>query len=779
MKIAARPRTLMAQVSLAALAAAASFSPALAQTVPDGEPAVIDDVIVTARKLSENLQDAPLSIQALNAAQIERLNISVFEDYVRFTPSVSFVSQGPGQSKIVIRGVAESTGAADGGGRASSGLYLDEQPITVDGSSPDPRLVDIERIEVLSGPQGTLYGASSESGTIRIITNKPDVTRFGGYLEATGSHTEFGDASGDFNGAVNLPLVQDQFAVRLTGFVVEDGGFIDNVPGTTPGGTTDNSGVAGDNFNSARTTGGRLAARFVISPEWRATASHVFQDVDVRGRSDYDPSIGDLQAVRFFNEYFSDSWTQDSLTAEGDLGFAELLVTAGLFDRKTNGLNDNTAYDQYLATTAAYYPLYDFGSDPTGFNLESTSDKRTTLEARLSSPADTANTSRWNWIVGAFYEKAEGGYLTESHVTDFANSAGFAAAQAALLLAGEPALAPTDIYFYQSARYEQEQYAVFGELSYDLTDRLTATLGGRWFDVSGSGLLHTELPYGADTTLLDAGGLPAVTAEDSSLPFSEHGFTPKLNLTYKATQDVLVYGTYSKGFRLGGANRQRLGLAVPVQYQSDSLTNYEVGLKSQWFDNRLTVNGSAFYMQWKDFFSGIRNPNPATFYFVTANVGQAEMRGLEAEVTWRPTQDWVFGGSATMLKAELSEPSAVLAGGLPKGTRLPISPEVKFAVYGEYRRYFETLDGDVYFRADYSHVGDSLNNIDPSVSTTQSSYAITNLQAGLERNDWQVNLFVKNLLDERAELFVNPNFYDSRVTSNRPREIGATLRRRF
>ena len=760
--------SLASQVSLFALfAACLPYGAAHAQ---DGAGDVeSEEIIVTARKRAESVQDAPLSIQAFDEAQLEQLNVTSFEDYARFTPSVSFVSQGPSQTKIVIRGVAESTGAADGGGRSSAALYLDEQPITVDAGSPDPRMVDIERVEVLSGPQGTLYGASSQSGTIRIITNKPDTTAFGGYVEATASAMEEGDASYDINGAINIPLIQDRLAVRVAGFDAEDGGFIDNVLGTTPGGTRDNADVVRDNVNSARTSGGRVAARWEIDPNWAATASYVFQSVDVDGRSDYDPSLGDLQAVRFFNETYGDDWDQTALTVEGDLGFANLVLTGAYFNRNTAYVNDNTAYNQYLTTTAAYFPLYDFGPDPTGFNSGQAMDERTTIEVRLSSNSE----SRWNWIVGAFYQDARNGYNFRGHVTDFANSPGFQTA-----VGYDPLLAATDIYFHQTTRYQQEQFAVFGELSYDITEQLTATVGGRWFTVDGDGVLQTQLPFGARSTIVDADGRPITTVEDSRLPFSEDGFTPKLNLTYTVTDDLLFFATYSQGFRLGGANRQRLGLAVPVQYDADLLTNYELGWKSQWNDGRFTLNGAAFYMTWDDFISDIRNPDPSTFYFVTANAGQAEILGVEMEAVWRPIEGLEIGGSATALNAELSEPSDVLAGGVPAGARLPISPEFKWAVFAEYRFPLGGF-GEAYVRGDYSYTGDSVNSIDPSTAATQDAYAIANLQAGFEHDDWSVNLFVNNISDERAELFVNQNFTDTRVTPNRPREIGVTLTRRF
>jgi outer membrane receptor protein involved in Fe transport len=193
----------------------------------------------------------------------------------------------------------------------------------------------------------------------------------------------------------------------------------------------------------------------------------------------------------------------------------------------------------------------------------------------------------------------------------------------------------------------------------------------------------------------------------------------------------------------------------------------------------LTLNGDIFFMSWDDFISRIRNPNPDTFFFVTANAGQAEIRGLELEYLWRPTDQFEIGGSATWLSAELSAPSDVLAGGVPEGARLPVSPEFKFAVFAQYTLPIEALDGAFYVRGDYSYTGDSVNSIEPTTANTQAAYEVVNLQGGLEREDWRINLFVNNLFDERAQLFINPYFFDTRVTPNRPREIGLTITRDF
>ena len=755
------PHVLACSVSALAILTAFGTAPALAQTettsrTDDAPTVAADVVIVTARKREETVQDVPASVQAFSQSTLEQLNVSKFEDYARFAPSISFNTSGPGQTKLVIRGVAESTGSS--AGESSAGIYLDEQPITSNAQTPDVRIVDVERIEVLNGPQGTLYGASSQSGTLKIITNKPDASKFAARLEATGKSTEDGDPSYDLQGMVNAPIVEDKLAVRVVGFYGEEGGYVDNKLSPTPGETGDNSGIADENINSVTTYGGRAAARYTVNENWTVTASYAFQESDADGLSDYDPSVGDLQTVKFFKEFRDDSWNQAALTIDGDLGFADLVIAASHFRRDIDSLADNTAYMQFLSSeygAVPGYEFYDFGPDPLGFYDFRLREKRTALEARLASKD---NGSRWSWIVGAFYETVEARTTANANIVDYPSTVSYGTVEAYLA-------EPTDVYFYQKVAYDQDQKAVFGEVSYRFTDTVTGTIGGRYFDANNDQSIYTELPK----------GLPV---EDSVSPAPEDGFTPKFGLSWTPNDDILVYATYSQGFRLGGANRDKPGLAVPKQYDADKLTAYELGLKSTWFDKRLTFNTAAFMMSWDDFQLEVRNPAENTYFFVVANVGQAEIKGVEAEVHARLTDSFTVGAAGTLLSAELSEPSDFL--GAPKGARLPVTPEEKFSIYGEYRTPVEMLGGDVYVRADYSYTGDSVNNVDPAAAQTLDSYSLVNLQLGVERDDkWTANLFVNNVSDERGVTFISPQDFRNSVNVIRPREVGVTLSKSF
>lgn len=295
-------------------------------------------------------------------------------------------------------------------------------------------------------------------------------------------------------------------------------------------------------------------------------------------------------------------------------------------------------------------------------------------------------------------------------------------------------------------------------------------------------MLRTQLPFGANETIFDANGFPLITVEASPLIETQSDFLPKGNITWKVTDDHLVYATFSQGFRLGGANRDRIGLAVPTQFDPDKLNNYELGWKTSWFDGRLTFNGAGFFMRWNDFQSSIRNPDPNTFFFVVTNAGDAEILGVEAEISARPTRGLELGGAFTVLDAELAQPSGLLSGDpdapLAAGSRLPVTPDFKVSVYGEYRTPLPFWGAEAFLRADVSHTGDSFNSIDQTIADRQAAYQIANFQVGLESEDWTATLFLNNAFDERAQLFVNPLFSPS-ITPNRPRELGLTVRRRF
>ena len=355
------------------------------------------------------------------------------DDIAKYIPGLSLAQREPAGTTIVFRGVASS--GIEFGGVSSSALYLDEQPITQSGRNPDPRFIDIERIEALRGPQGTLYGASSQSGTLRVITNKPDPSGFDAWVDSQVSDTKDGAVGYDLSAMVNIPLASDRLALRLVGFTTKDAGFIDNVLSDSQGGSFDNSSVADKDVNTTETNGARAALRWDISDNVDLTLGLIYQDVHADGHGDVTPGAGDLHQVRFENESLDDEWYQASLTLNASMGFGDLVVSASYFDRKFAYEADASDYEFgfnqfFLTCNPLYYdcsPAYDFGGDPRGF---ATNHERTfisTVEARLQSNHDAE--SRWSWLVGAFYSRETGHTNFDSYVHDYPDTGAFAVLQ--------------------------------------------------------------------------------------------------------------------------------------------------------------------------------------------------------------------------------------------------------------------------------------------------------------------------------------------------------------
>ncbi len=345
------PQALSAAIS-AVLSVAGGNAAAQEQ---EGAPEIagLGEVIVTATKRAERLQDVSESISAFDSGDIAMRGLQQIDDVAKYIPGLSLAQREPGGTTIVFRGVASS--GIQFGAVSSSALYLDEQPITQSGRSPDPRFIDIERIEALRGPQGTLYGASSQSGTLRVITAKPDPSGFDAWAEAQVTDTEDGGTGYDVSAMVNLPLAEDRVSLRLVGFAAEDAGYIDNVLSASRGGTFTNADVVEEDVNSIETTGARAALRFDVNENFDATVGVIYQDMTANGHSDLSRGQGDLNQVRFAEEGLDDEWYQAALTLNARLPFADLVVATSYFDRKFAYQADASDYEFKFNQYAIYY----------------------------------------------------------------------------------------------------------------------------------------------------------------------------------------------------------------------------------------------------------------------------------------------------------------------------------------------------------------------------------------------------------------------------------------
>jgi outer membrane receptor protein involved in Fe transport len=768
------PRQPFARSMLAVAVSSAISGNALAQQGP------LEEIIVTARKRDENLQDVPQAIQAISADQIARAGITGIDDYSRMIPSMSYVTYGPGTSKIVFRGVADSAVSfiAD----ASAAVYLDEQPLTQNSQNPEPRLIDIERIEALSGPQGTLYGASSQSGTLRIITNKPDPNAFTAEVNSSVYTGRESEPSFEVSGVLNLPLKEDKLALRLVGFDARDGGFVDNVLGTSPGGGFTNADVVDDDWNRADYVGGRGTLLWNVSDNWEVTTGVIYQDTESNSEQSYEANIGDLEMVRFHDEPRDDTWKQFNLTLQGDLGFADLVSSSSYFEREISYVYDSTVYNHYLRTiTYPTYLNYDFGPDPSGFAFQFQDTERFAQEIRLSHDGE-----RVQWIAGLFYERFEDQWDYNVHIDDYEDTGSFAYWDA---LYDDVSPGSTDNVSYNANNHTiTTQYALFGEVNIDFAERWTLTAGGRWFDTERDRTYFQEIP----NNHLAVSDNPIATLQD---------FTPKVGLRYRFDDERMIYALYSQGFRNGGANILRERSELPRTYGPDFLDNYEAGFKSRWLDGRLQLNATVYRMLWKDYQVELEDPDPTVFAVGVANIGDAQIDGLELDAQVAATDSIQFGGNLIFLDATTTSDNPLT--GTPDGARLPNTPEFKASAFVEYGWPIERINGSGYVRFQYSYTGDSWNDVacDPALAEAggstctaplrQAPYQISDASIGIEGASWDLTFSIDNIFDERAQLFrpfsVQPpdrpdgycasNLCD--VTVNRPVEYGLSFTKRW
>lgn len=632
-----------------ALAVAAALYPAAAAMAQaqTSSADTIEEVIVTATRRSENLQAVPQSVTALTTDFIEKQGLTNISDLAGALPSLNIYSTWPGQNTIIIRGI--STGASQYRIDSQVSVYLDEQPMTSITQQADVRLIDIERVELLPGPQGTLFGSSAQAGTLHYVTNKPDVSGYSAQIDLEGGTTKGGSESYDVSGWVNVP-VSDKLALRGVAFWSKEGGFVDNVLGSTLMGDATNADVAGKDQNSYRQSGARVAGLWTINPEWKLLATGIYQQSKTNGIWDTDPALGKNKITRFFDDWRDDKWYTTSATLTGDLNFAELSLTASYFNRKVNYEFDNTNYNQWRSAYYGQYnglPLYDTGTlHAVQFNFQK--QNRWAYEARLTSPGD----SKLTWMAGAFYEDVYDWWDYGSRVTggNLADTPAWAEANARACALADPnlaacPLAPTNIYYFNNYHNKVKQLAFFGEVTYPLTDKWSITGGARWFRYDREQFDKYNVPF----------GLPVQSDPDASGLLSkgtDSDITKKFATKYQFNPDVMAYALYSEGFRLGGQNSARAASTgeVPREYGPDHLKNYEIGIKSEWFDKRVKFNLSAFLMQWDDIqvhFTRTTSGNGGAFWIEgNINGGKAEQKGIELSGEWKATQRLSFAWSA-------------------------------------------------------------------------------------------------------------------------------------
>jgi iron complex outermembrane recepter protein len=801
-------------ITAAVASALSSTTPVFAQ---DGA-ATLEEVIVTARKRAESVQDIPSSIQAISGEDIREMGARGMADYTRFMPSVNMINYGNGSSSVIFRGAT-----VDGGGyvaQATSSVYLDEISITSTGDQPTVRMVDIARVEALAGPQGAIYGSDAQAGTLRILTNKPVMNDWEVVLDGSVRDGQEGEASWDGSIVANLPIVDDTLALRVVAFGAKDGGFIDIAPGHTPDtnvvngpgywpsgfGDLDNSKYVDDDVNDSEIAGWRATLRWDMTENWSATLGALHQETDSGAYNFYDPYAGDLEKVTFFDDWSEDEYDLYSLTIEGDLGFAQLVSATSYYDRESEYQQDITAYHHYWAGAywscggafdatgldpdvyywyyftpdgkAIYNGAYCLAPTVDGDYLSTINDtaeqERFTQEIRLSSSGDTID-----WLAGVYYEDSTNAWhdwFADVTDGDFQDSIALDYYEN-FLDGGEATYPDARVAWSSDSKTDWEQYAVFGEVVWHATEKLDLTAGGRYFDRENVNYYFVERPNSR-------------TLEEYSDGVEEHKgdeteFAPKLSVSYSFTDDVMAYALYTVGYRPGGTNRSRGQPFFPNNYEADEMTNYEIGMRSTLFEGAGRFNATAFYMDWADYQMELVDPSnqncPATgpskipgvcgqpWQVVIGNAGDAHILGVNVEFDWAINQNWVFGMNAEWLEAENDTDLRDKYGlDVKKGQKLPTVADWTGAAWINYEYPIERWGNSVFARLQWSYRGESNNILEstpadgssPNPQLVNPSSDIGDLIVGMRGDTWEVTAFVNNLTDERAVYNIDSGAYE-------------------
>ena len=867
--------------------------------------AQIETIEVTATKRTESIQDVPVAVSALSGDALENMGIDNFQDYVEFLPNVVFQGTGPGQNEIYIRGAATTQSSITLSSvqalQPSVAFYQDEMPVSMAGRNLDIFATDVERVEVLPGPQGTLFGASSQAGTVRLITRKPDHAGFAAGFDTAIATTKGGEMSNTVEAYINITPTDD-LALRIVAYNDKQGGWIDNIendpgnggyigsavvvdrisggalagygadpaemdsrrivnsgitPSTAAVVSPRNSQHVEDDFNDAVYAGARFGLSYHINSDWDLLVQHTQQSLDTEGVFAYDPTVAEDQAIRFQADENSDEFGLTTWTVDGRLDKLDVVYTGGYLDREIDTVTDYTGYTNG-GLFSAYYLCNHYDTpdnpadirclDPVKYYKEDTTSTRMTHEFRI----DTKFDAPFRITAGLFYDEQEvatvGQFkIANTEMTTF----GFDNLQRTLVgnegINSDGGPFPSEISFANDITHKIEQIAVFGQMEYDITDSLTASLGARWYQIDD---IYTGSTTTVDVTRrvkafgsmdpdelaavgLDPDAVAAAVASgqlevddlgaDGVLTVDDTIF--KFGLDWKVSDDILLFTNYSEGFRPPVTNRVGGGLSnnqsgafegfrIPVYSTTDTLDNYEVGMKGDFLDGIVRINATAYYSEIGELQTSRFDPTNISFLVFTDNVGDAEIKGLDADITWLATDDLVVNAAFSMIDTELTRVNPELEGiAAGVGSELPYTASFSGNINARY--YFE-LDGGQqgFVNASVAYTGDRLagmvmdayvmedatrhiygmgsglkiedeaavyegatftdadGNAFRGGRYVQESYVISNVSVGMSEDSWKVELFIDNLFDESAILNIDTQQFTPKVVTNRPRTMG-------
>ena len=769
--------TLLLAMSLAALVSALPAGRHGTVRAAESEDLQLEEVVVTARKRQENLRDVPVSIGVLDGATIDNLRVGDLEDATRILPGISFASHqngpaGQGQDNITIRGVSSTVG------NPTVGIYLDEVPfvaLTGYEGQAEPRLIDIERVEVLRGPQGTLYGASSEGGTVRFVTPDADTHDMSGRYRQDVSYTKHGSLNYDTQGVVNLPVIDGVFGLRVSAEYGRDSGYINNyaLDGSLSLGTATAGPLQRSGTNSDTNTAVRIKGLWNVTDNFTVVPAMLYQRYAAGDNATFIPAVGNYEQFNQVTGSDRDSLIAPSLTLKAGLGFADFTSITSYVGRNVNRVTDGTYFNSaavigFFVDTAGTPPYTDhaFANDYVLGNLPSpvtfTDHFNTwTEELRLQSPVDQTFI---HWVGGVYLADQEVSHLDSEPITGisaaFQSIYGYPINSDPVLNQSLNSANPNpnfwtrDVVWQIFDHNDTQQAAVFGQVSVDILPTLHFEVGDRYvratetFAETGFGFFE----YG------NAGTDGSIYAQKATFSTS----TPKFTLTYDVASQSTVYVSAGKGFRLGGATTPNTNVAcvegltelgdksAPMTYGPDHLWSYELGTKSLLFQKTLSVNAAVYYIDWNAIQQSIVIPICGGQF--NANVGDAKAYGAELEVRYKPpvvpglVVSANLGGEHAYITSTFNAQTAAV------GQDVLYTPKFTAAVLADYG-WAITGNLDGFFRADYEYTGKSFGSFQTSSPQyVNPSYDVVNLNAGVAFGKYEVSVFAKNLFDDRTIL---------------------------
>jgi outer membrane receptor protein involved in Fe transport len=743
-----------------ALASLALLAPGAFGAAPvEGDNLALQEIVVSATRVGEeSLQKVPMAISVISPSALDNKGLSSLSDFVGELPSVNMQSVSPGENVIDMRGLVSSeVNPTNAQQRSLVALYLDDASIGQEGFNPDLHVYDLERIEVIRGPQGTLYGAGSMAGTIRLITKKPDLTTFSGEGDVSVSETQHGGTNTSERAMLNLPLIQDRLAARLVLYRSDDSGYIDNPE------------LHRRDANPAYSTQERLSVRWSPVDTLTVDASATLARLNVLGRNTVYPQLGDYTYASLTPEQLSDNFKLYNVTADWDVSFAHLISSTSYTQRHIAEDESFEAIDENLLTPGTRLPAGNVnGNDLHKFQEE------LRLVGRPDQPL--------RWIAGAYFERDSQFYPQNLVSPGFDSTFGAEIGDPAFNSQTDYGTPAPNTPFYGTINIVERQFALFGEATYSILPQLDVTLGARYFDFKDDfSLLFTGI----------AGAIAPGNPDTGSGEQRSKGVNPRGVLTYRITDHVMIFGEAARGFRYGGVNEPApvtfcadalaaLGLKEsPQSFGPDHLWSYTLGEKGTFADGRLVMNIDGFYVKWDDV-QTIHNL-PCGYNF-TQNAGKIKSQGVELEAKVRASSALTLGLSGSFTDATANGPIPNL--GAVDGDRAPFFPRTIVTASGEYN--VPLPRGKIQISTDYTYRSDAFTDFSPQsfFYARIPSSVLLNASLGYVADRWSVTLYGTNLTSNRLISLIDVNtngvFQPGNVEYwGRPRTIGVHAHVKF